>query len=151
MQNVQDDELFVTSAEIDGRPCAVTVRVAFDGIEHVGYLWFREPDWDEDEGIRDQGAIPGQSPNEVLERAQALSPLDLTLRYRRAQSGRRRYHGLRVATTAFLDQIRYLNKLATSMRAGLLGMEEAAAEIAATERRLHDMVSEIREFAGVAS
>lgn len=151
MQSAQDDELFVANAEIDGRTCAVTVRVAFDGIEHVGYLWFREPDWDEDEGIRDHGAIPGQSPNDVLERARALSAHDLTLRYRRALSERRRYHGLRVITTEFLAQIRYLNKVATSMRAGLLGVDEAAAEIAATERRLHEMVSQIRGLAGVAT
>lgn len=150
-EHAQGDELFVTNADIDGRACAVTVHVAFDGIEHVGHLWFREPDWEEDEGLRDHGAIPGRSPNDVLEHARALTAHDLTLRYRRAVSERRRFHGLRVATAEFLAQIRHLNKVATSMRAGLLGVEEAAAEIAATERRLHGMVSQLRELAGVAS
>jgi hypothetical protein len=37
------------------------------------------------------------------------------------------------------------------MRAGLLDVEEAASEIASTEQRLHDMVGQLRNFAGVAS
>ena len=35
------------------------------------------------------------------------------------------------------------------MRAGLLGVEEAANEIATTEERLHDMVGQLRSYAGV--
>ena len=37
------------------------------------------------------------------------------------------------------------------MRAGLLDVEEAANEIASTERRLHDMVGQLRNYAGVAT
>jgi hypothetical protein len=36
------------------------------------------------------------------------------------------------------------------MRAGLLDVQEAAGEIDSTERRLHEMVGQLRLFAGVA-
>ena len=149
MANTNDDEQFVGSAEIDGRTLTVSVAVTFDDVEHVGHLWFRESEWDEDEGVVDRGALPGHSPEEVLALAQRLSLHDLTLRYRRALAERRRFHGLRSLTQDVLSQIRYLNRVATSMRAGLLDIDEAASEIASTERRLHDMVGQLRVFAGV--
>jgi hypothetical protein len=145
------EELFVTGVDIDGRSYNVTVLVEFDGIEHVGHLWFRDAEWDEDEGVRDHGALPGRSPDDVALQARALSEHDLTLRFRRALSERRRFHGLRHITHEVLNQIRYLNKVATSMRAGLLDLDEAASEIAGTEKRLHAMVDELRVFAGVSS
>lgn len=147
----EDQDLFVTEIDIDGRTYNVSVHVSFDGIEHVGHIWFADAEWDDDDGIRDHGALPGRSPEEVLAQARSLSPHDLTLRQRRAQSDRRRYHGLRQVTQEFLAQIRYLNKVATSMRAGLLDVDEAASEIANTEQRLHDMVGQLRSFAGVTT
>jgi hypothetical protein len=125
--------------------------VDFDGIEHVGHLLFRDSDWEEDEGVRDFGTIPGRTRGEIQKAARSLTNHDLTLRHRRAVSERRKYNGLRQLTTEVLAQIRYLNKVATSMRAGLLGVEEAANEIATTEERLHDMVGRLRTFAGVPS
>jgi hypothetical protein len=147
----EDEELFVTTTEIDGRTYSVTVHVDFDGIEHVGHLLFRDSEWEEDEGVRDHGSIPGRTHAEIQAAARALTNHDLTLRHRRAISERRRYSGLRQLTQDVLSQIRYLNKVATSMRAGLLGVEEAANEIASTEERLHEMVGQLRNYAGVAS
>jgi hypothetical protein len=147
----EDEELFVTTTDIDGRTYSVTVHVDFDGIEHVGHLLFRDSDWEEDEGIRDHGSIPGRTRDEVQSIARGLTNHDLTLRHRRAVSERRRFSGLRQLTQEVLSQIRYLNKVATSMRAGLLDVEEAANEIASTEERLHDMVGQLRNYAGVAS
>jgi hypothetical protein len=146
-----EEELFVTTTEIDGRTYSVSVQVDFDGIEHVGHLLFRDSDWEEDEGVRDFGTIPGRTRGEIQKAARSLTNHDLTLRHRRAVSERRKYNGLRQLTTEVLAQIRYLNKVATSMRAGLLGVEEAANEIATTEERLHDMVGRLRTFAGVPS
>ena len=146
-----EEELFVTTTDIDGRTYSVTVRVDFDGIEHVGHLFFRDSDWEEDEGLRDHGMIPGRSRDDIQAAARALSNHDLTLRHRRAITDRRRFNGLRHLTQEVLTQIRYLNKVATSMRAGLLDVEEAANEIASTERRLHDMVGQLRNYAGVAT
>ncbi len=142
-------DLFVTNVAVDGRTYDVHLVVGHDGIEHVGHLWFVDSDWDDDEGFRDHGALPGRSPNEVLASAQALSEADLLLRYRRALVEKRRFVGLRKITEDVLTDIRYLNKVATSMRAGLLAIEEAAAEIDSTEQRLHDMIGQLRHFAGV--
>jgi hypothetical protein len=145
----EDEELFVTTTDIDGRTYSVSVHVDFDGIEHVGHLLFRDSEWEEDEGVRDHGSIPGRTRTEIQAAARALTQHDLTLRHRRAISERRRYSGLRQLTQEVLAQIRYLNKVATSMRAGLLDVEEAANEIANTEQRLHDMVGQLRTWAGV--
>lgn len=147
----EEEELFVTTSDIDGRSYAIALRVAFDGVEHVGHLLFRDADWEEDDGVTDYGTIPGRDPAEILANARGLSEHDLALRHRRAVSERRRFNGLRHLTQQVLDQIRYLNRVATSMRAGLLDVEEAATEIAQTERRLHDMVGQLRQFAGVSS
>jgi hypothetical protein len=146
--NGQLEELHVATVEIDGREFNVIVGVEFDGVEYVGHLWFNDEEWD-DEGFRDHGAIPGRSAEDVLAQAKALSANDLMLRFRRAQSDQRRYLGLRRITEEVLTNIRYLNKVATSMRAGLLDVEEAAAEIDSTERKLHAMIGQLRLFAGV--
>jgi prefoldin subunit 5 len=58
---------------------------------------------------------------------------------------------LRKATEEIIDRIRYLNRVATSMRAGLLDVEEAAAELDATEKQLHALVDRLRNVAGVES
>ncbi|MEP7343607.1 MAG: hypothetical protein ABI877_00010 [Gemmatimonadaceae bacterium] len=127
----------------------MSVAVEHDGIEHVGHLWFADTDWAEDEGVRDHGVFPGRTPNEVLSAAQALAENDLVLRYRRAVAEKRRFHGMRKITDDVLTDIRHLNKVATSMRAGLLQIDEAATEIDRTERRLHEMIRQLRHFAGV--
>lgn len=148
MMSTQAEPMHVTTVELEGRRFNVTVAVEFDGVEHVGHLWFADEEWD-DEGVRDHGSIPGHSPDEVLSHARQLSQPELELRYQRAQSDKRRFHGLRKVTDEVLDRIRYLNKVAVSMRAGLLDVDEAAAEIDETERRLHDMIGQLRQFAGV--
>jgi hypothetical protein len=143
--------LFVSTINVDSRTYDVTIAVEHDGIEHVGRLWFSDSDWADDEGVRDHGVFPGKSPNEVLTAARALGESDLQLRYRRAVADKRRYHGLRKITEDVLLDIRHLNKVATSMRAGLLELDEAAAEIDNTERRLHDMIGQLRHYAGVVA
>ncbi len=142
--------LFVSTITVEQRTYDVTVEVVHDGIEYIGHLRFTDTDWAEDDGIRDQGVFPGRSPNEILSAARALGENDLHLRYRRAVADKRRFHGLRKITDDVLSDIRHLNKVATSMRAGLLQMDEAATEIDITERRLHDLIGQLRHFAGVS-
>lgn len=146
----QIEQLHVTTVEIEGRRFTVSVAVEFDGVEHVGHLWFADEEWD-DEEFRDHGTIPGATPDEVLAHARQLSQVELGLRFQRAQADKRRFHGLRRITEDVLANIRHLNKVATSMRAGLLELEDAAAEIDETEKRLHEMVGQLRHFAGVAT
>lgn len=145
----QVEELHVTTVEIEGRSYNVTISIQQDEVECVGRLHFSDAEWDDD-GVIDHGTIPGRDANEVLRHAQELRPTELALRFRRAQTDNRRFHGLRRLTAEVLADIRHLNRVATSMRAGLLDVDEAAAEIDETEQRLHVMIDELRHFAGVA-
>ncbi len=147
---LHDDTAPVYLASIDhqGRRYSVSCRVAFDGIEYVGRLWFADEAWD-DSGIPDRAALPGRNRDEVLALARRLSDQELALRYRRALAEKRRYVSLRRVTDEILSKIRYLNQVAVSMRAGLLDVDGAAQELELTERQLHECISRLRESAGV--
>ena len=138
----------IASLEYDGRRYNVSCRVAFDGIEYVGRIWFADEGWD-DGGLPDHGSLPGRTREEVLALARRLTQQELMLRYRRALAEKRRFAGLRRATDEILGKIRYLNQVAISMRAGLLDAEGAAAEIDLTERQLHEVVAKLKQHAGV--
>jgi hypothetical protein len=138
----------IATIEHDGRRLNVTCRVAFDGIEYVGRLWFTDEKAG-DTSLPDRGALPGRSRDEVVALAKRLTEPELALRYRRAISERRRYHELRQATEEILAKIRYLNQVSISMRAGLLDQDGAAQEIQLTEGQLHDLVERLRYLAGV--
>jgi hypothetical protein len=138
----------IAALEYDGRRFNVSCRIAFDGIEYVGRLWFADESWD-DGGLPDRGAFPGRTREEVLTLARRLSQQELMLRYRRALAEKRRFTGLRRATDEILSKIRYLNQVAISMRAGLLDTDGAAGEIDLTERQLHEIVEKLKLHAGV--
>lgn len=139
---------YIGSIEHLGRRYDVTCRVAFDGIEYVGRLWFTEEGTDES-GLPDRGSIPGRTREEVLEHARRFTPRELILRYRRAVSEKRRFLKLRRETNDILAKIRYLNQIAISVRDGLLDEEGANQEIEITERQLHDCIERLRHNAGV--
>ena len=130
------------------RRYAVTCRIAFDGIEYVGRLWFADEDAD-DVGLPDRAAIPGRNRDEVLDQARRLTTQELGLRYRRALAEKRRFIKLRRETDDILTKIRYLNQIALSMREGILDEEGANQEIELTERQLHDSIQKLRHTAGV--
>ena len=138
----------VTTIDYQGRRYSVSCRIAFDGIEYVGRLWFADDAW-EDSGIPDRGALPGRNREEVMALAKRLSSTELTLRYRRALAEKRRFIGLRKVTDEILSKIRYLNQVAISMRAGLLDVDGAAQEIDLTEKQLHELIDRLRSYAGV--
>lgn len=138
----------ITTAEIDGKSFGVSIRIVFDGIEHVGRLWFAEEGWDDD-GIPDRAALPGRTRDEVIALGKRLSAHELAQRYRRAQAEKRRFHNLRRVTDEILAKIRYLNQVGLSMRAGLLDVEGAAQELEITERQLHELIDRLRPTAGV--
>src|SRR5687767_4876097 len=138
----------IATIDHDNRRLKVSCRIAFDGIEYVGRLWFTD-EKDPDSGIPDRGALPGRNRDEVLAIAQRLTPPELALRYRRAVAERRRFFELRKATDDILSKIRYLNQVSISMRAGLLDAEGAAQEMDLTETQLHELVDGLRLAAGV--
>jgi hypothetical protein len=138
----------IATIEHDGRRYTVACRVAFDGIEFVGRLWFAEEGSDEP-AIPDRGAIPGRTREEVIALARRLTPRDFGLRHHRAIAEKRRFTRLRPVTDEILTKIRYMNQIAISMRDGLLDEEGARQEIELTERQLHDCVARLRYTAGV--
>jgi hypothetical protein len=138
----------VAAILIDGKEIDVTLRVAHDGIEYVGRLWFTETSWD-DAGLPDRAAFCGRTPDDALALAQRLSSDDLMHRYHRAVAEKRRFHALRKVTDEMLAKIRYMNQLSISMRAGLLDLDGAAQEIDIAEKQLHEIVDRLRGVAGV--
>jgi hypothetical protein len=126
----------------------VSLIVSFDGIEHVGRLWFTEEEW-EDQGIPDRGVISGRSTDEVIASARALTEPELIARHQRATVNKRRYLSLRAVTDEILHKVRYLNQVAVSMRAGMIDLDGAAQEIDFTEHQLHELVERLRDAAGV--
>lgn len=138
----------VGSFELEGQTIEVRMRIIFDGVEHVGRLWFAEEGW-EDEGIPDRAAFPGRTKEESFALAKRLLPHELVSRYRRAQAEKRRYHSLRRTTDEILAKIRFLNHVGIAIRSGLLDVEGAAQEIELTERQLHELIDRLRPVAGV--
>lgn len=138
----------VATILVDGRLVTVSVLVSYDGVEYVGRLWFMDEEYD-DEGVPDRGPLSGRSKGEVEALARKLTESELQARYRRALSNKRRYMALRSTTGELLRNVRYLNQVAVSMRAGLIDMEGAAQEIDFAEHELHEIVARLREVAGV--
>jgi hypothetical protein len=134
--------------EYQGRRIAVTCRTGFDGIEYIGRLWFG-PEDESEAATPDRAPISGRSRDEVMERAQELTPHELSVRFRRANAEKRRYLSLRRATDEIIAKIRYMNQIAVAMRAGVIDPDGAAQEIELTEHQIIDVVQRLKEFAGV--
>jgi hypothetical protein len=138
----------VGTIEVNGKRYNVAVRIAYDGLEFVGRLWFAEDDWD-DAGTPDRGILTGRTKEDVIAIARGYSQHELVARCRRALSNKRRFPLLRKVTEEILAKVRYLNQLSVSMRAGLIDLEGAAQEIDYTEQQLHQLVRRLRAAAGV--
>lgn len=138
----------VATLHVDGKDIIVSVLVSYDGVEYVGRLWFNEAGSDDD-GVPDRGPLSGGSKGEVEALAKKLTESALLARYRRALTNKRRYLVLRATTNELLRNVRYLNQVAISMRAGLIDQEGAEQEIDYAEHQLHEIVARLREVAGV--
>lgn len=139
------EETFVTTVDIDETRYAVTIEMTHDGVEHIGRLRFADDSWG-DAGIVDAVGIPGRTPNDVVNAAWSLSTAELQQRYRRALGTTQRSRGWRRATEDVRTSIQYLAKVSTSLRAGLLDVDDAAREIDATERQLADSLRQLSTF-----
>jgi hypothetical protein len=137
----------LSTIEMDGKPCAVSVRIAYDGIEYIGRLFFADPETGI--GIPDHGAIPGRSVEEAVDMARRLTIEDFTRRYHRARADKRRYTSLRRATDEMLMKIKYMNRVSINMRNGLLDREGAKQEIELIQKQLHEMIDRLPGHAGM--
>lgn len=147
----QNDTVFPDIALLDvgDLRIEVSLRVRADAIEYLGQLWFTEHDR-QSSGITDRAVLPGRSEEEVFAFAKRLTAAELRQRYDRAVSEKRRYRSLRRVTDSILTRIRHLHRVALVQQAGLMDEEGAAAEIAAIEEQLHELVDDLRRSAGVA-
>jgi len=138
----------IGTIEYQGRHVTVTCRIAFDGVEYIGRLWF-EPADGSAPALPDRSAIPGRTRDEVLTFAQRFSAHELLIRHRRALAEKRRYKLLRRATEEIIAKIRYMNQIAISMKAGVIDPEGGAQELLLTEQQMMEVVKRLKEYAGV--
>jgi hypothetical protein len=130
------------------RRILVSCRIAFDGVEYIGRLWF-EPEDGSSPALPDRAAIPGRTRDDVLAIAQQFTAHELLIRHRRALADKRRYKLLRRATEELIAKVRYMNQIAISMRAGVIDPEGAAQELTLTEQQMIEIVKRLKEYAGV--
>lgn len=138
----------LATLQVEDRTIHVSLQMAHDGIEYLGRLLFSEDGWI-DGGMPDRSAIPGRTMEDVLQRARDLRPEELVLRFRRANTQKRRYHGLRHLTQDVLAKVRYMNQVAVSMRGGLLDPDAAQQELDLTEAQMVELVRQMKHLAGV--
>jgi hypothetical protein len=133
---------------VDDKTYNVSLRLAYDGVEYIGRLWFADAAT-EGIGIPDHGAVPGRSVDEALELARRLTPDDLKRRCHRALAEKRRYIRLRRATEDIIVNIKYMNRVAVNMRNGMLDAEGASQELEMIRRQIEEIVKTLPSHAGV--
>ena len=138
----------IASLEVDGKTFNVSLKTAYDGIEHIGRLWFADASTGE-MGIPDHGAIPGRTVDEAISLAQRLTNDDLMRRFHRAHAEKRRYIKLRRNVDEILAKVKYMNRVAVSMRGGMLDNEGAGQELDLITKQLQEIVTRLKDVAGV--
>lgn len=141
-------EHHLATIDADGALCDVIVRFSYDGLEHVGRLWFAGPAVS-DRPIPDHGGIPGRTVEEAMQMAERFTAEDLLRRFYRARAEKRKYLQLRRTTEQFLDKVKYLNRVTLSIKGGMLDEEGARQEIELITRQMHELVDQMPAVAGV--
>ena len=132
--------------KVDGSVHNVSVRTSYDGVEYLGQLWFADSVRDI-EGIPDYGVVPGRTAEDVLVAAKRLNADDLARRFHRAHAEKRRYIRLRRSVEEILAKVKYMNRVAISMRGGMLDADAAEQELDLVTDQIQDIVSRLKEVA----
>ena len=132
--------------KVDGSVHNVSVRTSYDGVEYLGRLWFADSVRDI-EGIPDYGVVPGRTAEDVLVAAKRLNADDLARRFHRAHAEKRRYIRLRRSVEEILAKVKYMNRVAISMRGGMLDVDAAEQELDLVTDQIQDIVSRLKEVA----
>jgi hypothetical protein len=137
----------VRTVTIDGQKYFVSLRVGYDGVEHIGRLLFT--DASTEITYQDHGSVPGTSVEDAVHKARELSDSQLEQRCHRALSEKRRFGKLRRTTDKMIEKIKYLNRVAIGLEKGLLDPEGGKAELDQAQSELLDIVRTLRLHAGV--
>ena len=137
----------IRTIAIDGQKYFVSLRVRYDGVEHIGRLMFTEASTEI--SYQDHGGVPGISVQEAVAKAKEFSEGELVQRCYRALSEKRRFGKLRRATDKMIEKIRQLNRIAIGLEKGLIEPETGKLELDQAQKELLDIVRSLRTHAGV--
>ncbi len=132
---------------VDDRKYSVLLRVGYDGVEHIGRLWFT--DTQTKVAYQDHGAIPGISPLDAVRKAKEFTQTEIEQRCYRALSEKRRFSKLRSATDKIIEKIKYLNRVAIGLEKGIIDRDGGKQELDQVQGQLLEIVKSLRTHAGV--
>src|ERR1700730_3299599 len=133
---------------VDGHSYRTTLRVGFDGVEHIGRLWFIDKT-DSELAFLDHGAVPASTVEEEVRKSRAFSNGELEHRCHRALGEKRRFGKLRRATDEMINQIKYLNRVVINLRNGMLDRDSGTREIEQIQNQILEIVRSLPIHAGV--
>ena len=137
----------IRTITVDDRKYSVALRVGYDGVEHVGRLWFT----DTGTGVayQDHGAVPGISALDAVRKAKEFTETEVEQRCYRALSEKRRFSRLRGATDKISENIKYLNRVAIGLEKGIIDRDGGKEELDQVQGQLLEIVRDLRNHAGV--
>ena len=146
--NSPSSEHEIRAVAVDDHTYRATLRVAFDGVEYIGRLWFID-ETDSELAFQDHAAIPGSTVDDAVRKALGFPQAELERRCHRALSEKRRFGKLRRATDEMINRIKYLNRVVISLQTGMLDREEGQKEIQQIEKQIMEIVRSLPLHAGV--
>ena len=137
----------IRAISVDGQKFFVSLRVGYDGVEHIGRLMFTEASTEI--VYQDHGGVPGINVMDAVRKAKEFTETQLEQRCHRALSEKRRFGRLRRATDQMINKIRHLNRVAVGLEKGLLDPQGGQLELDQAQTELMEIVKTLRLHAGV--
>src|SRR5947208_4746878 len=97
----------------------------------------------------DHAAGPARTTAAAAAIARKLTPQDLERRCHRALADKRRYIRLRRATEEIITKIKYMHRVAVTMRHGMLDSEGASQELELIQKQIEEIVKTLPFHAGI--
>ena len=137
----------IRTIAVDGQNYFVSLRMRYDGVEHIGRLMFTEASTEI--AYQDHGGVPGDSVEESVTRASNFSDRELVQRCYRAMSEKRRFGRLRRATDRMLEKIKHLNRIAVGLEQGVLEPVSGNRDLDQAQSDLLEIARSLRLHVGV--
>ena len=137
----------IRTITLDDQKYSVSLRVIYDGVEHLGRLRFT--DASSNITFQDHAVIPGTSAPDAVRKATEFSETEMSQRCYRALSEKRRFNRLRNATDAMINKIKYLNRVAVGLEKGMIDPVGGKQELNQIQAQLLEIVKTLRLHAGV--